>query len=429
MKKVIKFLTAALFGAAAAVLLCVTAPAKQAEAAVLTTPMQGVDVSSYQGDIDWNQVAASGITFAMVRVGNTTYGLDTNFAQNVIGATQAGIRVGAYVYSYATTPEEAAADAAFAVNAMAGYPITFPVAFDIEAKAQQSLSPETQASIVDTFCNIIENAGYTAIVYTNKNWFESRLAPVAWDHWVAQYSDSCTYANHTYTMWQASSKGSVAGISGNVDIDYLYEDYYSEIIPEGQVTVDGLTYNYSGWLKTNGFRTVDGVTYFYDVNGNIVKDQTVTADDGTIIRMCKDGHVVRVTAEMQQYVQTTQTNLQNATQALADAQATLAQAQATYDAAEAAYAPYEAQVQAAYQAAADAAAAYQADPTNADLAQQAVDTAALYQQVLSLEPVQAYSSAQTALTNAQNDVNTKAQAVTTAQSEATIAAAAATIPD
>ncbi len=202
---------------------------------------------------------------------------------------------------------------------MAGYPITFPVAFDIEDKCQKSLSASTQAAIVNTFCEIVENAGYTCMVYTNKNWFENRLAPVAWDHWVAQYDTACTYTQ-PYKMWQHSSRGTVPGISGYVDMNYLYEDYFNEIIPNGQVTIDGLTYNYSNWLRTNGFRTENGVTYFYDVNGSKVTDKTVTTEDGTIIRMCKDGHVVKSTAEIRNYASKAQAAYQSAAAALKQAQ-------------------------------------------------------------------------------------------------------------
>lgn len=428
MKKLMRMMAAAVLGVLAAAALCVVQPGKKAEAATLPVAYLGVDVSSYQGNIDWNQVASSGVTFAMVRIGNTKYGLDTKFAQNVTAATAAGIRVGAYVYSYATTPEEAAQDAVLAVNTMAGYPITFPVAFDIEDKSQKSLSPSTQAALVNTFCEIVENAGYTCMVYTNKNWFENRLAPVAWDHWVAQYDTACTYTQ-PYTMWQHSSREKIAGISGYVDVNYLYEDYFNEIIPNGQVTIDGLTFNYSNWLRTNGFRTENGVTYFYDVNGNRVTDKTVTADDGTIIRICKDGHVVKSTAEIRNYAATAQKAYQNAAAALKAAQNALTAAQAAYNSAYAAFQPLQAQLEQTQQQAQAAAAAFQADPTNADAANAAVATAAAYQAVLSNEAVVNYTNAQTNLTNCQNDVTAKTTALQAAQAEAASAAEAANIPD
>ncbi len=427
-KKLMKWMAAAVLGVLAAAALCVGQPGKKAEAATLPVAYLGIDVSSYQGSIDWSQVAASGVTFTMVRIGNTKYGLDTKFAQNVVGATQAGLRAGAYVYSYATTPEEAAQDAALAVNAMAGYPITFPVAFDIEDKCQKSLSASTQAAIVNTFCEIVENAGYTCMVYTNKNWFENRLAPVAWDHWVAQYDTACTYTQ-PYKMWQHSSRGTVPGISGYVDMNYLYEDYFNEIIPNGQVTIDGLTYNYSNWLRTNGFRTENGVTYFYDVNSSKVTDKTVTTEDGTIIRMCKDGHVVKSTAEIRNYASKAQAAYQSAAAALKQAQNALTAAQAAYSSAYAAYQPIRAQLDQAAQQATAAAAVFQADPTNADAANAAVTTAAAYQAVLDQPAVANFTTAQANLTNCQNDVTAKTTALQAAQEEATAAAEAANIPD
>ena len=428
MKKGIRFLAAVVVGAAAAIALMLAVPKQKAEAATLPVAYLGVDVSSYQGNIDWTQVASSGVTFAMVRIGNTKYGLDTKFAQNVVNATNAGLRVGAYVYTYATTPEEAAADAALAVDTMSGYPITFPVALDIEDKSQKNLPASTQAAIVNTFCEILENAGYTCVVYTNKNWFETKLAPVAWDHWVAQYGSACTYTQ-PYSMWQYYCTATIPGISGKVDVNYLYEDYFNEIIPNGQVTIDGLTYNYSNWLRTNGFRTENGVTYFYDVNGNKVTDKTVTTDDGTIIRMCKDGHVVKSTAEIRSYAATARANLQSAVNALSTAQNALAAAQAAYDSALAAYQPVQAQIDQAAQVATQAAAAYQASPTDANLQAAATAAVAQYQALLQQDVVTNYTTAQTNLTNCQNDVNTRAVAVQAAQAEATAAAEAANIPD
>jgi GH25 family lysozyme M1 (1,4-beta-N-acetylmuramidase) len=427
-KKGIRFLAAVVVGAAAAIALMLAVPKQKAEAATLPVAYLGVDVSSYQGNIDWTQVASSGVTFAMVRIGNTKYGLDTKFAQNVVNATNAGLRVGAYVYTYATTPEEAAADAALAVDTMSGYPITFPVALDIEDKSQKNLPASTQAAIVNTFCEILENAGYTCVVYTNKNWFETKLAPVAWDHWVAQYGSACTYTQ-PYSMWQYSCTATIPGISGKVDVNYLYGDYFNEIIPNGQVTIDGLTYNYSNWLRTNGFRTENGVTYFYDVNGNKVKDKTVTTDDGTILRMCKDGHVVKSTAEIRSYAATARANLQSAVNALSTAQNALAAAQAAYDSALAAYQPVQAQIDQAAQVATQAAAAYQASPTDANLQAAATAAVAQYQALLQQDVVTNYTTAQTNLTNCQNDVNTRAVAVQAAQAEATAAAEAANIPD
>lgn len=260
--------------------------------------VRGIDVSSWQGDINWGAVADSGVKFAMIRLGNIEYGLDSNFAQNIVGAGAVGIRAGVYVYTYAENVQEAITEAAFAVAAMSQFPVSFPVAIDFEDKSLRSLTPEQQAEIVNAFCTVIYNAGYTPMVYSNKNWFMTRMGYVPWDHWVAEYADSCTYPG-AYTIWQASDKGKVPGIAGNVDIDYLFHDYFSEIIPNGLLTRGGDTYLFRNYLRQVGMQQENGVTYFFGADGRMVRDLTTADAEGNIIRMCKDGHVVVITAAAQ----------------------------------------------------------------------------------------------------------------------------------
>ena len=183
--------------AAAAALLFLLAPGARvdAEAAV-----KGIDVSGFQGNINWNAVANSGVQYAMIRLGNTTYGADSKFVQNVLGANAAGIRTGVYVYTYAQNAAQAAADAQYAVAAMANLPVSFPVAIDIEDSSQSGLTAAQQQEIVNTFCSIVYNAGYHPMVYSYRNWFTTKLGATVWDHWVADYSDSCGFG--PAAMWQ-----------------------------------------------------------------------------------------------------------------------------------------------------------------------------------------------------------------------------------
>lgn len=264
----------------------------EAEAAAVS----GIDVSSYQGVINWNAVAASGVKFAMVRVGNTKYGLDKYFVQNVVGANAVGIRVGAYVYSYAMNPAEAAADAQLAVSAMGNLPISFPVAIDIEDPSQVNLSQAEQLAIVNTFCSVIYAAGYQPMVYSYKNWLATKLGVTAWDHWVANYSGAMGFPG---TMWQYSSSGAVPGIAGNCDVNYVMKDYFTTIPATGLSTQNGATYYFVNYRKQFGMQTIGGLQYFFDGTGAMVKNQTTVDGQNNIIRMCKDGHVVVITAAAQ----------------------------------------------------------------------------------------------------------------------------------
>lgn len=417
-------LSAVLLAGAAGVL----APSGSVEvqAASLEQPVLGIDVSSYQGDIDWEAVHNAGISFAMVRIGNMAYGLDNKFVQNVLNATQAGIRVGAYVYSYATNATEAAQDANFAVAALQQFPVTFPVALDLEDKSQKDLDKATLEDIANTFCNIIYEAGYTPLVYSYRNWLVDKMRPIPYDHWVAHFTTGATDYPYPYAIWQYSSKGSVPGIAGNVDLDLLYKDYFNMIVANGTVQDGDITYSYSNWKRTNGFRYVNGVRYFYDVNGNRLTNKTWSDGDNNVIRVCNDGHVVVITAEMQVYAQNQEKALQdaqtaydNAVTAAATAQQQLADAQAQLPAL-------------AQQATSDLdnlnnlVAQLTADPSNADLAAQ---VQAAQQQAVTSN--QAVADAQTNIQNLQNtinDVSVKQQALEQQKEETAKAKAAIVVP-
>ncbi|MDE6420753.1 MAG: hypothetical protein K2K87_09530, partial [Lachnospiraceae bacterium] len=148
----------------------------------------GIDVSRYQGDINWAAVAACGVQYAFVRVGSVRYGIDTKFDQNMRQAAANGVKTGVYIYSYATTPQEAATEALFVIQAISNYTVSMPVAIDIEDSVQRTLTPAQLAEIANTFCAIVESAGYYPIVYGSKNWYSNYIGPIAYDKWVAQYN-------------------------------------------------------------------------------------------------------------------------------------------------------------------------------------------------------------------------------------------------
>ena len=226
---------------------------------------RGIDVSMWQKNIDWNAVASEGISFAFIRFGNTQKGIDPYFTTNLDGANQVGIRTGVYIFSYATTPEAAAAEAYLVLANIGERSVTFPIVIDLEGEALTGLTKDQLAAVANTFCNVIENAGYYPLVYASKNWFTNKIGNIGYDKWVAQYADACTYENPM--VWQATSKGAVSGIAGNVDIDYLYKDYFSWIIPEGFVQRDGKTFLYKNYRIQFGLVEYQDYLYLFDQTG------------------------------------------------------------------------------------------------------------------------------------------------------------------
>ena len=195
--------------------------------------IKGIDVSKYQGQIDWTAVRDGGVEFAMIRAGYGMYAhqKDPYFDQNVQGAQAAGVHVGAYHYSYAQSVEDARREAELFLSWIAPYSLDYPVAFDIEDGSQEGLSSETLTQIVETFCGIVEAAGYYTMVYANKYWLQHKLIYdriKRWDIWLAHYAAVTDY-DKEHGIWQCSSREQIAGISGNCDLDWAYKDYAAMI--------------------------------------------------------------------------------------------------------------------------------------------------------------------------------------------------------
>lgn len=186
---------------------------------------RGIDVSYWNQDIDWNRVAADDVQFAMLAT-RFRGEEDPYFSINAEAAVKAGIRIGAYLYSYATSVEMAEQEADFVLEVIKDYPISFPVVFDAEdAGTLGTCSPAEVSQIIDAFCKKIEAAGYVPMIYANEHWLNSKIdmSVLPYDVWTARYQELFTYDSPA--MWQASNTGTVNGISGNVDINYLYKDY------------------------------------------------------------------------------------------------------------------------------------------------------------------------------------------------------------
>ena len=223
---------------------------------------RGIDVSRWQGEINWSQVAADDVSFVML--GTRSKGVvDPYFHRNIQQASAAGVKVGVYIYSLAVTVEMAEAEADFVLDLIHDYPVSYPVAFDMEDSTQGNLSKEELAAIANAFCKKISDSGYYPIIYANENWLKNKLDMSLMDYpvWVARYSARPSYQNPV--MWQATSTGSVKGINGNVDIDFQFKDFSGQIPANTWRTINGKRYYYSNYAKQKNAWAQDSSDWYY----------------------------------------------------------------------------------------------------------------------------------------------------------------------
>ena len=225
---------------------------------------QGIDVSEHQGRIDWNAVKASGIDFAILRVGfgAPSWGgrVDYQFNRNISECERLGIPYGVYIYSYAFDNQQAADEASMVINCLSGHNPRLPVYYDLEDNSIIANGRQTGiASRAQVFCNRISAAGYEPGIYANLNWFNNILTDSvfkssSWDHWIAQYNSQCDYTGN-YSFWQYKSNGKVPGINGNVDMNYAYVDvslYHWQLIDSTWYYAASNGKAYAGWLFQSG---------------------------------------------------------------------------------------------------------------------------------------------------------------------------------
>lgn len=196
--------------------------------------LMGIDVSKWNGAIDWTAVRNSGVNYAIIRCGyrGSTQGklvVDAKFAANIKGATAAGLKVGVYFFTQAVDEREAVEEASMVLELIKNYTISYPVFLDVESSGGRadSISKETRTAVCKAFCQTIQNANYTAGIYANKHWLENKINAGelnAYKIWLAQYATQPTYTGK-YDIWQYRSTGKVTGISGNVDLNLSYMGY------------------------------------------------------------------------------------------------------------------------------------------------------------------------------------------------------------
>lgn len=193
----------------------------------------GIDVSEFQGDIDWKAVKEDGIDFVMIRLGfrGSETGklmLDAKFKENLKGAKNAGLDVGVYFFSQAVTPEEAIEEARYVLKHIRRKGVHYPVAFDMEPidgkERAAHLSKEENTAIADAFCQVIDRNGYHPVIYGNPKWMRRHidLSYLSdYDKWLAHYTDVTNYKSD-FIMWQYTDNGTVDGIYGPVDLNIRF---------------------------------------------------------------------------------------------------------------------------------------------------------------------------------------------------------------
>ena len=195
----------------------------------LNRTARGIDVSKFQGSIDWNAVKADGITFAIIRCGYRGYGSgalveDSTYRQNIQGAINAGLRVGVYFYSQAINEAEAVEEASMVLSLVSGYSLPLGVYYDTESVGggrANALSAAERTACAVAFCETIRSAGYSAGVYSYASWFYNALnfANISkYNIWIAQYRDTLSFS-YKHNIWQYTGSGSVNGISKPVDMN------------------------------------------------------------------------------------------------------------------------------------------------------------------------------------------------------------------
>ena len=270
---------------------------------------RGIDVSSWQKQINWGAVSRSDIDFAIVRACYGTRMVDSYFDYNMTMAERAGVPVGVYVFSLAENPADALQEAQLVIDLMDGHKVSYPVFFDIETDELRSLPSAEITRIIRTFCNEVRRAGYRPAVYFNPYWYNNvvdRSSFADLDLWIAQYSDKLqrpTIPAGEYTIWQATdgdsdgllkpTYGLVDGLVTDVDMDFGFVDYTKILTPrsytdpsytpasfesaiEGWYKVNGLTYYSHNGVKLNGCHKIGGKFYrFAFSDGHLFTDAVI----------------------------------------------------------------------------------------------------------------------------------------------------------
>ena len=205
--------------------------------------IKGIDISTYQKEVDYKKLKEDGVQYAILRIGYTGYGTgkkqakDALFETHYKGCKDAGIAVGGYFFARGVSAEEGKKEADYVLSLIKGKTFEYPIFYDTEDSYYQAKATKAQnTAACKAFCDAILAAGYKTGIYASKSWFADKLNDnelQQYDHWVAQYYHKCTYTGK-YTLWQYTSSGKVNSIEGNVDLNWCYEDYTKQNAPVAQ---------------------------------------------------------------------------------------------------------------------------------------------------------------------------------------------------
>ena len=256
--------------------------------------IKGIDVSAWQGKIDWKTVADYGMGFAILRITEAGNVVDSQFENNLAGCNKYNIPVGVYKYSYAMTIAEIQREARKAVSSLNGRRIQFPVFLDLEYNNQRSLGSESVHKMADAFRESVEAAGYKFAIYCNVDWYENVICShlKKYDFWIARYP-----ANDDGWLqerlrpdfgvgWQYSSKAKIPGISGTVDRNVFYKDYSEETEKKEETTVNKLQEH----TKLGDYYANNGGTkpYLEKKSNAYLDDFTKNAGDKNYTKFARD---------------------------------------------------------------------------------------------------------------------------------------------
>ena len=218
---------------------------------------KGIDVSRWQGEVDFEKVKSQGYSFVMLNAGYGKYigQKDAYFERNYAAAKKAGLNIGAYWYSYALTEADALAEAKTFLEAVKGKRFEYPLAFDIEDTSQSELPNAAINKMITAFCTHLESKGYYAAVYSYADFLKRKVSDSVksrFDVWVAHF-DVAKPSAESYGMWQYTSKGKVSGVTGSCDCNYAYKDYPSIIKENGL----NLFSSQAKVLDTSGYKKGD----------------------------------------------------------------------------------------------------------------------------------------------------------------------------
>ncbi len=248
---------------------------------------KGITVTKYQnrasesaGGIDWAKVKADGVSFAMVRLGYHN-DMDPYYSMNINGAAAQGIKIGAFFYTQALDVQTAVDEANYVLELVKDYPISYPIAYDVESKVllDSGLTKQQITDQINAFCKVITDAGYRPVVYANNAWLTEHIdaSQIPYDIWYARYGTM----NHDYknrTIWQCDQYGRVDGIVGDVTIELAFADYGALIPADSWKKIGGQWYYMKNYVKQTGWVQVGDKWYYMDSNGVMIHDTTMNID-------------------------------------------------------------------------------------------------------------------------------------------------------